>query len=309
MNNHFTPADVLFVQDRLIELVAESQKQTAAQERIAVALERIAGVWAPASPPPHAPKFGGTVIVPLSGNGTAPVAAAPTLVSVERFRQPDITWQMKGCVVSLCPENARWKQTYSSGAVLYFCHQHADSTPAIGCGEALANGSRCGVEEQPGKPFLCAGCLWEKHAAEDAVTDAHRCKGRPCGDPILGSLAVLPWYGGVVDRGCVFCSSVCRDNWVVAEGIKALAAHMRNEHEARRTPAPRKCTCLGSCKGPNGLAPGWVCALGIRPTCAACTNLATCYGSYEGAAAAYACDDCCGHGCEDGKCERLEPTR
>lgn len=34
---------------------------------------------------------------------------------------------------------------------------------------------------------------------------------------------------------------------------------------------------------------------------------ATCYGKYEGmTTSAYACDDCCGHGCEDGKCEFIE---
>lgn len=27
-------------------------------------------------------------------------------------------------------------------------------------------------------------------------------------------------------------------------------------------PEPRMCTCLGSCKGAEGLAPGWVCAVG-----------------------------------------------
>ena len=29
---------------------------------------------------------------------------------------------------------------------------------------------------------------------------------------------------------------------------------------------------------------------------------ATCFGSYEGLPPNFACDDCCGHGCEDGSC-------
>jgi len=34
---------------------------------------------------------------------------------------------------------------------------------------------------------------------------------------------------------------------------------------------------------------------------------ATCFGRYENAEeGSYACDDCCGHGCEDGECHALE---
>jgi len=38
--------------------------------------------------------------------------------------------------------------------------------------------------------------------------------------------------------------------------------------------------------------------------CAHCgSKHPTCFGSYEDALTpAYACDDCCGHGCEDGEC-------
>lgn len=37
--------------------------------------------------------------------------------------------------------------------------------------------------------------------------------------------------------------------------------------------------------------------------CAECGGKATCFGAYEGETAkSYACDDCCGHGSEDGKC-------
>lgn len=37
-----------------------------------------------------------------------------------------------------------------------------------------------------------------------------------------------------------------------------------------------------------------------------CDKPATCLGDYEGEGAeTYSCDDCCGHGCEDGHCELL----
>ncbi len=42
--------------------------------------------------------------------------------------------------------------------------------------------------------------------------------------------------------------------------------------------------------------------------CAGCGQTATCYGAYEGAPSSYACDDCCGHGCEDGRCEPVTAT-
>lgn len=37
-----------------------------------------------------------------------------------------------------------------------------------------------------------------------------------------------------------------------------------------------------------------------------CGNEATCVGSYEDQPLGPACDDCCGHGCEDGQCWQLE---
>ena len=40
----------------------------------------------------------------------------------------------------------------------------------------------------------------------------------------------------------------------------------------------------------------------IAPKCAACGALASCVGSYEGERESHACDDCCGHGSEDGHC-------
>lgn len=46
---------------------------------------------------------------------------------------------------------------------------------------------------------------------------------------------------------------------------------------------------------------------GAAPTCA-CGKPATCFGEYEGGAVdAYACDDCCAHGNEDGHCSPVPP--
>lgn len=39
--------------------------------------------------------------------------------------------------------------------------------------------------------------------------------------------------------------------------------------------------------------------------CAHCENPATCYGKYADCDEGYACDECCGHGCEDGHCVRF----
>jgi len=40
----------------------------------------------------------------------------------------------------------------------------------------------------------------------------------------------------------------------------------------------------------------------VASECAHCAAPATCYGAYEGASPHSACDECCGHGCEDGWC-------
>ena len=47
-------------------------------------------------------------------------------------------------------------------------------------------------------------------------------------------------------------------------------------------------------------------ALAAEPMCAACGKPASCLGAYEGEERAeYACDVCCGHGNEDGHCDRI----
>lgn len=43
--------------------------------------------------------------------------------------------------------------------------------------------------------------------------------------------------------------------------------------------------------------------------CQFCGGLAACYGKYADSTEGYACDECCGHGCEDGWCETAEKHR
>lgn len=38
------------------------------------------------------------------------------------------------------------------------------------------------------------------------------------------------------------------------------------------------------------------------PKCVDCGSPASCFGSYEQCKLGYACDNCCGHGNEDGRC-------
>lgn len=46
------------------------------------------------------------------------------------------------------------------------------------------------------------------------------------------------------------------------------------------------------------------------PLCDFCGKPATCKGAYENAEEdSYACDDCCGHGCEDGHCRPLDEAK
>ncbi len=42
-----------------------------------------------------------------------------------------------------------------------------------------------------------------------------------------------------------------------------------------------------------------------NPACGCCERAATCVGAYEGSLIDFACDECCGHGNEDGWCRPL----
>lgn len=51
----------------------------------------------------------------------------------------------------------------------------------------------------------------------------------------------------------------------------------------------------------------WAINRTMEHKCAECGSPATCFGSYESEyTPAYACDECCGHGCEDGHCDALK---
>ncbi len=55
---------------------------------------------------------------------------------------------------------------------------------------------------------------------------------------------------------------------------------------------------LRPCRGCPGCKRCWVCG-----------KSAACFGRYEGhGPMGYACDDCCGHGCEDGHCDPIAGT-
>lgn len=42
------------------------------------------------------------------------------------------------------------------------------------------------------------------------------------------------------------------------------------------------------------------------PKCSICGKPASCMGQYDGTPWSYACNECCGHGCEDGQCYEID---
>lgn len=69
------------------------------------------------------------------------------------------------------------------------------------------------------------------------------------------------------------------------------------------------CACNGEDEGHAEAV--FICATvnrGGAKLCAECGEPATCFGSYEtDLNPAYACDECCGHGNEDGHCDQVDP--
>lgn len=66
------------------------------------------------------------------------------------------------------------------------------------------------------------------------------------------------------------------------------------------------CECMGEDEGHAEAVA--ICAAVNRagPRICECGRPATCFGSYESdLTPAYACDECCGHGNEDGRCEGI----
>lgn len=54
--------------------------------------------------------------------------------------------------------------------------------------------------------------------------------------------------------------------------------------------------------------PGNVRDMWPKPICGYCNSEATCHGTYE-SKTTFACDTCCGHGCEDGHCDQVSHKR
>jgi len=97
----------------------------------------------------------------------------------------------------------------------------------------------------------------------------------------------LPWYVMSPYNGC----DGTRLQHSVWDAEGTLIAECFGDDEGR-TVALAICTAV-NLAGPK------VCECG-RP--------AACFGAYEdGLSPAYACDECCGHGCEDGHCESVSP--
>lgn len=98
---------------------------------------------------------------------------------------------------------------------------------------------------------------------------------------------LLPWYAyrSVAPKGDEHC--VIRD-----DAGRAVVERLRgSDHEQRET-------AVAICNAVN--------RTGDR-VCANCGDRAACFGSYEDELhPAYACDNCCGHGNEDGHCEPAE---
>jgi hypothetical protein len=79
-----------------------------------------------------------------------------------------------------------------------------------------------------------------------------------------------------------------------------------------------RCWRCGSCGSElvqiaTSLIKGWVRRVdaqnvAINAKCYNCGKPATCYGAYEDTNEHFACNDCCGHGNEDGWCDPVEKS-
>ncbi len=65
--------------------------------------------------------------------------------------------------------------------------------------------------------------------------------------------------------------------------------------------------CVQICRACSGMDTPKPKTERLRPTCQFCGEPAVCYGHSSDTEPGYACDKCCGHGCEDGECEFI-PT-
>lgn len=93
--------------------------------------------------------------------------------------------------------------------------------------------------------------------------------------------------------------------WYVQGPYDGCDAHM--QHSVLDVDGCFICECDGEDEG-HAEAVAIVEAVNrAGPRVCECGGQATCFGSYEDDLhPAYACDACCGHGCEDGHCEQLD---
>lgn len=99
----------------------------------------------------------------------------------------------------------------------------------------------------------------------------------------------LPWHVNEATNETCSGERLGLSIWDAEDGL--VAELCDSDQDAARDSAIQICTLVNR-SGPS------VCE---------CGNPATCFGSYEtDLHPAYACSECCGHGCEDGHCEPLE---
>lgn len=130
--------------------------------------------------------------------------------------------------------------------------------------------------------------------------------------PVCGghdvSVEDLPGEPGFTTQPwCTECDVEMGDpDWLGFDGIDWVIVGGESGHGARPFDIDWARELIGQCRA-SGAAP-FVKQLGARVACEHCdTGKAACVGRYESAdrEAEMACNECCGHGCEDGHCEQL----
>lgn len=99
--------------------------------------------------------------------------------------------------------------------------------------------------------------------------------------------------------------------WIVQEPFEGCddPTHNHARYSVWDNDGKLVCECYGEDEGRSEAIAICAAANLTGPAiCDCCGNDATCFGAYEtGLEPKYACDDCCGHGCEDGYCDLLYP--
>lgn len=100
------------------------------------------------------------------------------------------------------------------------------------------------------------------------------------------------WVWELADRIIAAEDNAAKAKRADDDAVREVAAEVRREDEERIAGLEEKIALYLS-----------------AARCLHCGKPATCVGEYEtsGERNDFACDDCCGHGCEDGDCEPLKP--